>query len=50
MLDGAYKFSTNHLETSMPIMTSVAMPSVILETLAGNERVIERAGGLPRAD
>jgi hypothetical protein len=38
------------LKTSMPIMTSVAMPSVILETLAGNGRVIERTGGLPQAD
>ena len=38
------------LKTSMPIMTSVAMPSVILELLAGNGRVIERTGGLPQAD
>ena len=38
------------LETSMPIMASVAMPSMMLEALAGNGRVIERAGGLPQAD
>jgi hypothetical protein len=34
----------------MPIMASVAMPSMMLEVLAGNGRLIERAGGLPQAD
>jgi hypothetical protein len=42
------------LKTSMLIVPSVTMPSMMLETLAGNSarqmRLIERAGGLPQPD
>jgi hypothetical protein len=38
------------LKTSMPIRASVAMPSMMLETLAGNRRLSERSGGLPQVD
>jgi hypothetical protein len=32
------------------IMASVAMPSMMLEALAGNGRLIERTGGSPQVD